>query len=396
MRNLFVARFVIVSIICLTLVFAPTLPVVAQATTRAEQLEALATTLVSIGDLIRTSPTLTERQRLDLYSQLVGVSNAIVALRQPATAPVTTDTVERQDISRVILSYDYERPAEISAEVRFATSSPQTFTWRHPQLLENTTFGSRMSAVRQFGSYEIGTEYGITQSDARRLVYLSARNPLRDLPVAINSGDANKIMLDFGTYSVINDITILPGFGTGSIQLRSDQDELLEMEIYKNQIENEYNQRTQDGDKYHYRQVFSLSRVDDIPRHRGPEDPDLKIVTEIVERNIDKERVIEILVDLFGNHPLTEEIDDYEEKLLKFMLENGAYVTVGDNARPTPRDKTCYDDADVLVVNELVGSLISGMKIQHAPVEELLNITAPIQVQEYTTTIRCYGVKKFF
>ncbi|MFN3188712.1 MAG: hypothetical protein ACK42D_04200 [Candidatus Paceibacteria bacterium] len=398
MRYLVAVRFIILGIICVTFLGAPVVSTVAQTTTRTQQLEALSATLIVIGDSIRTSTTLTEQQRLNLYTQLVGVSNAIVALRRNEVGPAPTNTgvTQSQDLSRVVLKYDYNRPTEVRAEVQFATSTSRTFTWQYPQLLDSRTFGSRMSALRQFGSYDIAREFGISQSDARRLIYLSSRNPDRDLGISKNSAEANKLLADFGKYSVIEKVEILPGMNKARVQLTSDQDEFLVIEIHRNQIDNDRDIQTRDGDKYNYRHAFSLTDVNINRRNMGPDETDIDVISEIVERNIEKDRVKEILVSLFGKHPLTREIDDYDNKLFKFMLENGAYVSIGDNARPTPSDKTCYDPADVLVVNELVTSLIAEMKLQHYAVDELLNITAPIQVEEYTNRITCYGVRKFF
>ncbi len=396
MRYLFAVRIIIVAVICLTLIGAPAMPVVAQTSSRAQQIEALSATLVTIGEAIHTAPSLTDAERLALYTQLVGVSNAIVALRNAeGTDTANEDAADVIQLERAVLTYKYKNPTTVEVVAYVASTSPKTLTYDYPQLLEYESFGQRMSAVRQLGSYDIGKEFGISQAQARRLTHITGHNPARANVFFKNSEPAYILADDFGKNSIIQTVDIYPGSGIGSIKLLSDQGETLTITIKKNPKQTDPKESASDDKKYSYQSIFQID--DAINLIDGdPKEGNSGIIIDTLSRDLEKDEILDLFTSLFGRHPLATEIDDYENKILKFMLENGAYLFVGDRAQHTEGDRNCYDESDVLVMKELAGSLLSTMKVQHEPVSEVFQLLAPSFIEERSTQKECKNVEKIF
>lgn len=380
MTPTFVSKILIPSVVCVTLMAAPIIPVVAQTASRDEQIEALSATLLVIGEAIRTATTLTDEDRLALYTQLVTLSNAIVALRMAEVGDPILASVEEDVLTRLILKYDYDEPTTVMATTTFASSSPETYTFNYPKLLEYSTFSKRMSAIRQFGTYDISLETATAQNAVRRLTYISARNPVRDGAILKNSSQAEALIEDFGVYSIITNIDIFPGDGTGRIEIKSDQKEILIIEVTEVPPEGDPSEHPEGSGKYTYHYTFMITdkafNTLSIPAGFVTDDE-----KSIGVDNIDvatKNEIIEVLVDLFGKHPLASEIEDYDDKLFEFLLENKTIFLVDGHPGYYALGRNCYDPADVLVMKELAGSLLATMKVQQDLGDKSFTLQAPI------------------
>lgn len=397
MRYLFAVKITIVSILCATLIITPTSSVVAQTSTRAQQIEALSAALVIIGDAISTATDITQAQRVALYTQLVSLSNAIVALRmtEESSAITTDNTIAETGFQRAVLSYDYDEPTEVDATLYFASTSRQTDTFNYPALLEYNTFETRMSAVRQFGSYDISQKLGVAHDEASRLTHITGRNPGHREAVGLNSTAAYELLDGFGMYSIINQANIFPGDGAGKIELKSDQGETLTLEIATNVAQRDSSGPVSNNANYNYKYTFRNTDAAKINDDKKAKETDGYIIYETYT-NVEREEILEELAALFEGQPLAEEINNYEEKIFNFMLENNSYLLADEKARYQPNDRNCYDKADVAVMTELLSSLMVTMGVQHEPVPAIFLFQAPVLLQDEGSGFHCRNVSKVF
>lgn len=385
---------VAIKIVCVTLVVAPTTVAVAQTdTVRTEQVKALAATLLQIGNAIRTATNLTETERIILYTQLAPLSNSVAALNSTsvnsAMTPRSRATGKEIGLERVILSYNYRRPSEVTAIARFATSTPQNFSFSYPALLNYQTFSSRMTAARQFAANDIAQKIDMLRQDIGRLTFISTSNPARGDFSQINSPIAYELEEDFGKYSIINDVRIYPGNGKAKIEIKSDQAEVYIIEIIRDP-----NGRSSGGSKYSYKQTFKI--IQGLNNFSNLRDEDSEIVTDHTFDNLDKKELTDLLLDLLGNHSSMTEIENFEEKLFEFIIENKTFLLAGGMARDMSEYRNCYDPGDVTVMKGLATSILRTMELQAEPVDDALLLQAPIQDSIGGWYKRCVSVKKYF
>ncbi len=396
MRNLFSGRFIIVTAICVTLIGTPAVPAVAQTSSREQQINALSATLVTIGDTIRTAASLSEAERLSLYTQLVSISNAIVALRNAdGQSDVPGEEEEVTDFIRALLAYDYKKPNEVVVTTYYASSSAQTKKVNYSELSNYTTFAQKMSAVRKFGAYDISELVNLPQTEVRRLTHITGRNPARGDGVIKNSQDAYKLTEDFGITSVINSVNLFPGDGIFTLQISSDQNETATFEISENDRGSDPRETINQKPRYTYHYTFRLTDPKDIIWVFG-RDEDPEILVEDTNTAMEKDEIIDLIVSLFGKHPLAKEIESYNDKIFQFLMNNKSYLFASERAYYRPEDRNCYDEADVAVMTELAGSLLTTMKVQHDSVVELFSLQAPVLSNDGGTSKECRNIKQVF
>lgn len=382
MRNFSVINAVLT--IALTLSFFTSYQTVsAQATAQSQQIQALSNTLTKLDKEIKNSTSLTTNQRLSFYSQLVIISNAIVNLQTNQNTQAS-DKVEINNqvngFTNAILTYNYSKPTEVKADIYFASSSPVKITYTYPKIDDYQSFGQKMSAVRQYATYDIGLKLGLTQTEVRRNTHITGPNPLRTKNFPVNSNEAYELAESFGKHSIITDVDIFPGDKIGTFILRSDQDETLEIQIKSHPISID-----KSSTKYSYYQVFSVSG------NKGA-----RPVVETLIEDIERKDLLQLLDELFDKKYFANKIEDFDNKLIEFMLENKTHLLVNRNTKPTPEERDCYTQTDRSVMSDIVVSLLKKSEVQHKSVSEVFTLQAPVQNINGGASFLCKNKKQVF
>jgi len=399
----------VVGTLMMLLVVLPIKPTFAD--TIDEQLAALTTAIANLGEAIRTSPTLTDGERLSLFTQLVALSNAILSLRQardqrPTVTPPTKQTAEAVGLERIILRYE-PRTYAVAVEVSYATSSKREFTLNYPGLARYENFNSQIQWLRHFAKRDISDRILVVEKDVDQLVFVTTRNPARDSLIIQNSRAAEDLATNFGSHSIVTRASILPSriiqsnddspslrndqFHEVTIALYSDQEEALVTKIRRrsgmNVSEPEYTLSAQ---------YMLLSTLDGGPfRSRDSlEEPLVIINRNLIE--LDEDELKKEVRSLFQRLPFTAQIRNYESKLFRFLFDQNSRLVVEGNRRHTESEQECYDSADLLVMRELGHYFLTEAVPQFTVEKEDVRILAPIRQEDFGNRIYCENVQRVF
>lgn len=409
---------VAIVVLSLTFIYIPTQLTLANSNNIVDNLSVL---LADLGETIQTSPNLSDADRLFLFTQLVAVSNALLELQMNSLNTTQNNSTENKEerqsveavgLERIILQLDPDSFI-VSADLKYKNDSKnQTLNFFYPGLDSYESFSLQMQWMKQYATQDIANKLFLVETDVRSIAMISTRNPVRDSMFTVNSPTAESLIEDFGNYSIIEKIQVLPGkevslpkndiriTTSGSVQIisaeavaninvHSDQAEHLELSI--KQVYDEISKKN----FYDLQTRFYLLDPRDVPFRKDDERglPFLAISQSI--RDLDEKDLRETLSVLFKHIPFMSEIDNYEAKILKFLLDNPAIVLAPEKG-VTEVERQCYDDSDLLIMRTLIHGLVESLVSQNYLLIDDVIIAAPVVTQVFRFTPGCDNVQKIF
>jgi len=379
-----------------------------------DQINQLTSAMAVLGEAIRISPGLTNAERIELFSQLIAVSNLIFEMRraqQPDTAmseqsPLLQRAAE-VGLESVIMRYE-PRSSSLVASVQYHDDQKNIdLAFQYPDFQKISKFKDRMSAVRSQAVRDVSVRTGVVESDIQFRTMITTPYPLRfrvfqyssDKPTYLiqqNVHDAiNELTESFGTYSIINQVHVYPaesavpglsmGRSSAKIHLFNDQGDLLELFIRS------LNMERFDLTAHFY--VLRPGNTFDFTRPNRPET--LHLISSTYDNGLTSRQLQSLLQGLFSEIPLTQEIDDHEDKVLSFLLQNSTYVR-SDNSYVNFQQRKCYDQADTKIMDNLVRLLVDDIVQQRLLKPDDVKFVAPLQVRDSALGTTCQNVQKVF
>lgn len=382
----------------------PVATVEAQTATVSEQLQSLTVSLTTIGNQIAVSPNLSETDRLQLMTQLVAISNQILQLKNGAQAansyadylnpPPDTDATKKSakeaGLTKVRVRFD-SKTNEANTEI-FYGSKVKAVQYAFTDLTAIADFGNKIDSLRTKVAAAISADTDIKQGDIRKLVEVSARNPVRDSRITPNSALAIELANDFAQYSIVDSVAVLPGNGEGTIEISTDQDEALVLSLQREFDEDGFYYRPS---QYTYSYRFYIKTPFDILDAAFDESDELVPKVSESTQEVPASEIEEYVTSLFNEVPFTSTIADFETKLIKFLTENPTqYRTSFSTVDSIDRD--CYAKSDKVVVNEFIAYLVNGLTVQYEDPEEITTYIAPIASEDEFYSGSCTNKKRFF
>jgi hypothetical protein len=428
-------------LLCALLVNVAATSVSAQTSAESDQndqtLEALNLSLAQLGESIRLSDDISDAERVSLYISLIEVSRAILTLQPARTvrmieaeAELDQGTVDPKDIDlyKVVVQFDaetyeaeatlfYSEDAESAKNgdvyIEYTTEVNEYSLALPADGVGSVSFTQRVDDARSQIIDILVDEYDLQRVKLLDdMVFVSSRNPRRDVgpSIATNSAEGNRLLDDFGKYSVAQSVEVRPGVGQASIIITSDQDEKLIVRIARDMPPvpggrggGAYiaQQDPEDMEYIFSYDFYSVTVADSVTRERG-EEPVIHPKVTSTQDEISRERITEVLLRFFGGVPFAAEIDDIEEKALQFLTENNAQFVVTEDVGAT---RTTYPEAhadqciargDVLFMNEMILQMLDGLETQYIPQESLIKYLFRFETVRRTQNPACERVNNFF
>jgi hypothetical protein len=397
----FITSIVLIIVVVVTLF--PVRPVVANSIE--EQTLQLMTAINSLGEVIRTSPAITETERISLFSQLVQLSTAILNLRligQSSSQSVPSkETAESVGLERVIVRYS--PVTNIAAvEMIFATSTQQERRFEYRSLSEIADFSDRMTQLRNIAITDVSNILNVRESDIRERIMISARNPIRDARAFItpNSSLAEQLALKFGAHSIVTNAIVYP---SQVIQAGDERDEIKGFSIVFTTDQNEklvttvtrsgnnfFGRRYTLTTEYFLNDAFLMNSIN----------PDLRqgqLPTAFTSlQNITENELKTEVAALFGQIPFTSQISDYENKVLRFLFDQSTYLQVGEWQRYSNENRQCYTSTDSIIVREMAYQFLKDSGAQALIESNEVLVVAPVITIDNSYALSCRNVQRVF
>ncbi len=360
------------------------------------QLNSLVAALTSIGASIAGSEYLTDDDRFVLLTQLIGISTQIMALRGAGTTsqvdPLETeaakDTAREAGLTRVLVDFD---PATNQAVTDVTINSRTTrTTYTLPELSSALFFTDKIGRLREIVAMRVSDETNVKYREVYDALFVTALDPERARPIMVNSTVATYLANNFAKHSILTKVQILPGDGTGTIKIFTDQDDFVELTLTR-EADSEGN-ISSTGDFFYTREyfiddevnpgeVFDSSADGMVPQPRAFDS----------ERNIPEDEIEIFLTMLLNDIPFTSQISNFGEKLTRFLVDNP--ITIRDSSS-TPEDRRdCYSSGDKAVVDEFIEYVVEGLEAQYEDIPSITEYVAPLESDE---GLGCSSRTRFF
>jgi hypothetical protein len=376
------------SLLCFLMIgvfaLSPLTPLIASTDTTS-YLNELTASLVKIGEVVANSASIPDTDKVTLMTQLIAISTRILELRKttqlsvssiPATTPISTaKSAKVAKLKQVIVSYDAltnNAVAKIIYEGR-----EQTISYNLPEVKIASLFDEKIAILKKAVTDKIAGTTNIVAKDIFDLTFVTARNPLRDSLISLNSPAAQNLAKNFLQNSIVSRVNVMPGKYKGSIEIFTDQDESLLLTL-KAEFDNDGNPTA----TYTYSYEFFFSSPHDTTESliNGTiyvKEPKVRTTsTNIKETDIKK-----TLMSVFNDVPFTSTINNFSSKLLSFLVNNPTYYQAQELRLRADSSLDCYAKTDKLVVNEFIRYLVGGLTLQVNDTEKLTKFMAPILVQ---------------
>ncbi len=359
-----------------------------------DQLDALAASLLTVGAAVRASTTLTEPERLVLMTQLITVSTEILNLRKalaayyPVTVPVVEVTAEDVGLYRIIVKYN-PVSSVATTTLYYDSYATTTMVYNLPTLLSVAGFDGKMRSLRTEVTNLLFADTGVRTYDLDDLMFVSARNPIRDIgSIAPNSTTAQNLAGKIGVHSIVDSVTVYPGYNTGSIVIGTDQDESVVLNLTYDTDDNNYDYRAEAFITTPYDAFYSFFWDDEGYDEATP-------IASDGAYNATEADIESYIVDLFDTVPFTSEIPNFPDKLRQFLVRSTTYTETNSSGYWSGRD--CFDDPDKVVVNEFVRYVLDGFGAQYYDVDNITNYISQVEYDEdHFYSSRCRGVRTYF
>lgn len=406
------------------------------------QLDLLTATLVSVGAAISGSPAITDQERIDLLNQLILVSSQIVLLRDdiedqrkapPAPGQVTARDA---DLRRIILDVDVDT-YRVEAKVIMNDNSSTTDTYRVSDR-GFVDFFDKVDDIEDQMVMRLSNILGVSEEDIRDVSFVTAWNPIRDTSidffsgtpvtiedsngdqVAIGTTEALQIGLGIGQYSIIERVVVDPGNGGASIRLYSDQDEMVELFLRVHGFSEDAHRFEEiiyeEGPlyavvnasttfDYSSKVYFPIPTYDQLHPPLGCGDPGCADPTPPIRpklqqlaEDIERDELDNYIAAISEPLPFTEQVDDFQNTALQYLLTNRAYYAYYDEDPVSPRSGVCIDEADEIVMVGFVESLLTTFEMQYDDdlLEENVGFVTPSVRKGAFGTNGCRAVTRYF
>lgn len=351
----------------------------------AAQLNSLVAALSSIGASIAGAETLSEDERFVLLTQLIGISTQIMALRGAGTAtqvdPLETeaakDSAREAGLTRVLVDFDPATNQTVT-DVTINSRTTQT-TYTLPELSSSLFFTDKIGRLREIVAMRVSDEVNVKYREVYDLLFVTALDPERLNPIAVNSTVATYLANNFAKHSILTKVQILPGDGTGTIKIFTDQDDFVELTLTREADSEGGISST--GDFFYTREYF----IDDL---RNPGEVYDSSADGMVpqprafdsERNIPEAEVEIFLTMLLNDIPFTSTISNFGSKITRFLVDNP--TTIRDSVS-TPEDRRdCYTAGDKAVVDDFIEYVVEGLEAQYEDIPSITEYVAPLESDE--------------
>lgn len=378
-----------------------------------DQLDALSIALVAIGSAIATSKTISDTDRLILMKQLVAISSQIVQLKSVAvfqlpfvmttstSSATTTAAAERKKataksagLERVKVSYDIKTNKSI-IETRFLTSSKNsTTTYDFTGLNSVSGYTKKVALLRELASIEVSSTTNIKFADVEDLLFITAREPVRDSYISPNSATAVYLAENFAQNTIVNRVKVYPGLGYGAINIITDQGESLTLVLQKDFVDTERFVSSKTTYSYTYSFYFPSPGDSTYDRESG--------VTTFIPKvshtlsNVSDTEIMKYIVTLFGRVPFTSQVPNFSTKLLAFLTNNLTVYSQTGSVIPGFTEPDCYSETDKLVVTEFVKYLVDNLEAQYESPDKITKYISPVQQADEREQIGCLNTSKYF
>ncbi len=387
-----------VFLLCFSFVFTPLSSSVALAQEMSieEQLALLSLQLVELGTIIMNSPDIPDEERLVLMQQLVLISEQIIALQQMSYTPPPPppDMLSAKDADLEAILVEFNPKTNLAKTTINIKGKDVIKNYDIAGVREAQVFSSKTSFLRQEIIKDISATYNVVESDVKSLLWLTARDPIRDGYVVQNSTEANKMLERFSLDSIINKIVVAPGFDVGSIEFFTDQDESLKLSLLREFEDISESDRIR-LNTYTYTYEYFVSTDLDGVFDQGPEGEFIK-KPKILSggRGVDRNDIEDEIISMFNQLPFTSQVPNFDQKVLNFLTENPTFYQT---TRPADEaDLDCYSNSDKVLVTEFLRYLASGLTSQYEEVEGIVNYIAPQQIDPEGYGASCERKTRFF
>lgn len=367
----------------------------AQTTDISAQLNSLVAALSSIGASIAGSEYLTDDDRFILLTQLIGISTQIMALRgtnitqvDPLETEAAKDSAKEAGLTRVIVDFD---PATNQAVVDVTIKSNTTkTTYTLPELASSPFFTDKVGKLREIVAMKISEAENVKYRDVYDALFVTALDPERTKPIAVNSTVATYLANNFAKHSILTKVQIFPGKNTGAIKIFSDQDDFVELTLTRES--DSEGDISSSGDFFYTREYFIDDKINPGEVYdSSAEDMVLQPRAFDSERGIPEAEVEIFLTMLLNDIPFTSTISNFGSKLTRFLVDN---PTVYRDSYSTPEDKRdCYSSGDKAVVDEFIEYVVEGLEAQYDDIPSITEYVAPFDGDEGSG---CSSKARFF
>lgn len=399
---LYTMKNFIAGLLMTIIVAAPVATASAQAVTD-QTFNDLMASILAIGQAITGSTQLTDAESLSLMTQLVTLSQTIMAVKAEYkrkglidALPVSEDgkvTAAEAKLERIILAYDAKTEA-VTVSIKFSTTTRESsFTFVPNSPTEE--YGSKLGRLITDQENQLSNSLGVLRKDIEKVMYVTSRNPVRDTtPIAHNSTLAYNLAENFARYSIVNRVEVRPGDGQGQIEFYTDQNESLRLSLKRNVDEFGTFQGT-----YTYTiQFFFPSLLTQVMSGSGSIDtmPVEIAQYEQIDDEVAQEDVLEFVIGLFTDAPFATAISNFDTRLMRFLTQNTTYYSDSVADATTALKHDCYRASDKKAVTEFVLFLTEGIEYQHEDLADIIEYVSPIKAEEYGALGACSSAPRFF
>lgn len=345
------------------------------------KLDLLTATLVTIKSTVINSKTLTETEKLNFLKQIEIINAQILKLKKSLdpksesqgkfgddysvpTPPVPEEDKESAksaDLESILVTFNNANDeAKVSLKYKNTTKTKYLTL---ESVAAVSDFYAKMKALKEGLTIELSNSEKIFAEDIKKLIRISARNPVRETDISPGSAVANKLYQNFALQSIINTIVVKPGDSINSIpasvELLTDQDESVKIYL------------TEDPNGRYLIQILYFAIT---PHDVYTIDPDngRKLTspkfTEYAS-DITREEIEETVQDYFEELDFSKGISNFGKKFAKFIINNQAYFESSIDVQEKFKD--CYQAGDKSIVNEFFGLLIEGIQFQSEPTDKI-------------------------
>jgi hypothetical protein len=403
--------------------------------TREEVIAALNEALAEISNSIQNSPDVSAQERVELYLDLIEVSRAILSIQtinRTSTQPTDDEEVRPEgELSRedanlykvaaqldsetleVELTYYYTEDLDEIMDggvyVEYDTEQ-QSLQLNEPSATSNS-FEERVEYATLQIIDEVVRETNVLRAEVADNVLVSSYNPIRDVRQPRENIDSYAQLLfeDFGTHSIIENVTVQSTNIGSSIVITTDQDERLVIRLAEIIPEGRGGRGEEPGVRaanpedalYSFGYDFYSTSINQVIERERGEDPVTVPTITVSQTDIEYDDILDVLVGFFGEMPFSEGIDDVAEQTLQFLVHNPASLIYNEDTttavtHPETHAAQCISETDVLVMNAVLLQLIGSLRAQFIVSEDAIDYHVPFRSERTHSDARCSGVRTFF
>lgn len=403
--------------------------------TREEVIAALNEALAEISSSIQNSPDVSAQERVGLYLDLIEVSRAILSIQTiNRTSVQSTDdeevrpegelTREEVDLHAVAAQLDSETfEAELTyyyTEDLDEIEDGSVYVEYEEEVMtlqldlpseEISSFEERIEYATLQIIDEVVRETNVLRAEVADSVLVSSYNPIRDVRQPRENIDSYAQLLfeDFGTHSIIENVTVQSTNIGSSIVITTDQDERLVIRLAEIIPEGRGGRGEEPGVRaanpedalYSFGYDFYSTSINQVIERERGEDPVIVPTITTSQTDIEYDDILEVLVGFFGEMPFAEGIEDVAEQTLQFLVNNSASLIYSEDTttaltHPTTHATQCISQTDVLVMNEVLLQLIGSLRAQFIVSEDAIAYHVPFRSERTHSDARCSGVRSYF